>query len=298
MTIQDLSSRAIVVRLSIGSPIPVARRDRARSAALASREGAQAGSVSVVTRLFPWKPREITNISAAEAAMKDSVYRITVPWGRDGDRLLLTSQWQALGAEFPARKAEYTQAIAECSAALPRLIQEAELRLSLLFRAEVYPTSLSPKVSLETFAMADRPQLTGVLEEHDAAIRSSIEASVGARVEHAAAEGYRRLRDAVEHMSHTLAGDPGRICQSLIGNVEAACEAIDALNIMDDPDLLRTRDEIRRRIASIDLAALKRSAYGHAQARQDVVATANDVLTDLESRLDPSFLRQHLAGAA
>ena len=172
-------------------------------------------------------------------------------------------------------------------------IDQARLDLGRLFRLEDYP---SKEALRNRFSIAYRivpvPDADHFMAELAAAdterVKRDIERRIEERLHGAVGDLYRRLGEAVEHVSERLRedgeGKPLVFRDSLIENIRSLVDVAPRLNIFGDDELARLCEQVKDRISVVDPDTLRPSRTFDPAVRARVKRDA-DALTATVRRL-------------
>lgn len=217
-------------------------------------------------------------IEQIAGAARQHHYKVTLPWGSNGEWLLPAS----LFMEYSEKMGEYRNSFDRCVAALvaeyPQHVQAARQRLGTMYNATEYPADIKDrfefKVDFSPVPTANdfRVKLS---EEHIAAIRKDITFRIEARQNQAVREVFDRARKIVSKIHEQTDDVDRKIYDSTIENAREFIELLPALNLTNDPTLCQIETDMRELLVPAeDLRKNKR-------VRADTAKAANAILARL-----------------
>lgn len=268
-----ITERAMIVSLSI-SRWEGYRLDKEASRKVTEENGAASDAARVNKHLVP--KEALADVVAAANAIRDFVYSNTLPWRDQGGRLLSRRLYMTFIEQYERLRQKFDDAVTDfLNNKYPVAKERAAFRMGELFNPADYPSASELRyrfrVSLDIEAIATPNDFRVQLDAaHVERVRKSMEDAALRRVQNAQADVWKRLIEKVGNYAERLATPDAVFRDSLVGNIEDLLEMIPGLNVLDDPDIERTRQEISQKLV------------GH---------SAKDI------RSDPA-LRQELSGEA
>lgn len=186
----------------------------------------------------------LKKISSIASEVRAYHYKVTLPWGDNGDRLLPSKLFLEYSQKIRSFKADYETAVQEFVQAYPTIINSTEqhTRLGLLFNPEDYPPQNQLvelfSIDLNFIPVPDAKDFRVDLgAEQIEKIRKEITALSNTRQEQAQEELKTRMKEVVSKIHERLSDPKAIFRDSLIENAETLCSLIPSLNITDDPTL-------------------------------------------------------------
>lgn len=273
-----LNDQAMLVNLSI-SMWEARKYDKAVSKEVETKHGAtDAGRFN---KLLIDKAA-LEDVARAVSAMRAHHYKITLPWGDNGDRLLPSKMYLQYTSDMRGFKATLVQAVNAFVAGYPALVQAARKRLGTMYNADDYPkaSDVHARFGAE-FSFTPVPDAkdfrVDVAAEDAAAIKASISNMVAEREKAAAKDLHARAREMVERVHERLSAEKPVIRDTLMTNLEGLVSLVKAFNQHGDPELIDLEADLRRLICRP--AQLRVSAT----VRKNTAEAANEVLTRLKA---------------
>jgi len=268
-----ITERAMIVTLSI-SRWEGYRLDKEASRKVTEENGAASDAARVNKHLVP--KEALADVVAAANTLRDFVYTNTLPWRDQGGRLLSRKLYMGFIEQYERLKTRFDEAVNEfLTEKYPVAMEQAAFRMGELFKREDYPSAAELRyrfrATLDLEAIATPNDFRVQLDQaHVERVRASMEEAALRRVQNAQSDVWRRLIERVGNFAERLATPDAVFRDSLVGNIQELLEMVPGLNVLDDPDIERVRQEISMKLT------------GH---------SAKDI------RSDPA-LRQELSGEA
>jgi hypothetical protein len=184
-------------------------------------------------------------------------YKMTLPWGDNGDRLLPATLFEDYAQCMRQYKNEFNARVASFVRDYPQLKTDAIKRLGTMYNPLDYP---APEAIRDRFCVATEfsPVPTSgdfrvnLNAEYVDSIKSELELRLQTRQREAVKECYRRVREVVGHIHERLSDKEKTFRDTLISNAEELLTILPALNITGDQDLNLVADEVRGLLVAPD----------------------------------------------
>lgn len=245
MTKTTLQESAMLITLNI-SQWTARKFDKKASAEVEKSHGAKdAGRFNKM--LIGKEALETINKIATSA--RDYHYKMTLPWGDNGDRLLPASVFMDYRDAVSGFKGDFGSAVTKFVRDYPDYRDQARKRLGTMYDALDYPPveEVGKRFRIET-------HVTPIPTEHDfrvqlnesyvKEIQRDLRASMEARQTEAIKDCWVRLREKVERIHERLSDEDKVFRDSLIDNTRDLVNLLPRLNIMNDPDLDAMASEV------------------------------------------------------
>lgn len=248
MSLQD---KAFLVSLNI-SVWSARKHDKRESADLATRKQAAQGTVLVTKHIIAKEALE--SITKAASQARQDHYRLTLPWGQDGSRILpAAAYWEYKAVMLKHEEAIDTAADA-FAANYPAYYAQAKIDLNGLFDSKDYPAPWKVR-SLFKFDIAKYPlpdagdwraELT---EDEEARIKRDITERIK-NAEHIAMKDlwsrlYAVLGKFRDSLSAYTGSRAGRFNDTLVTNVTDLLDILPLLNVTDDERLTQLTEQLK-----------------------------------------------------
>lgn len=182
---------------------------------------------------------------------------LTLPWSDEGTRILSTTGYLAYTEQMRLKRHSFEASVLQFCEEMPSYVEEARTRLGSMFSAEDYPVSdiIRKKfwIDVEISSVPEAGDFRAELSNASvAAIVKDIERRTDKRLQDAVDDVFVRIADVTEKMVERLrAYKPGnggpaenKFRDSLVWNVKELAELIPALNITDDPRLVKLQERL------------------------------------------------------
>jgi hypothetical protein len=192
------------------------------------------------------------------------------------------ANFEKYSEEMRKHRATFEQAVNDFCANYDALVADAKLRLNGLFKQSDYPINIRGRFS---WGIQITPIPVGsdfrvnMSDSELSAIQNDIENRTQDAMQTAHADLYRRLIEAVGHMADKLDTKDAIFRDSLVDNVAELCELLPRLNVVDDPNLEKMRQQVERKLCANGPDVLRNNE----PLRQQTARDASAILTALES---------------
>lgn len=248
-----LSNRALLVYLSI-SQWTGRKLDRRAGSAVEGKFTTQKGVGNYHKKLLP-NSKHLAAIHTKAGQIRNYFYDQTLPWLSDGARILSSQNYLEFVRKFNKMKSDYNRIVEEFLAEYPRLKVEAKVKLGELYDEFEYPSESRLRHAFECeINIMPMPEVgdfrTEVLESEKQEFLKKM-----AQIENnATKECFERLQEVVDKASKTLAKPNAIFRDSLIKNISSICELLPKINITDDANLEKARQEVETIASTISPA--------------------------------------------
>jgi hypothetical protein len=189
--------------------------------------------------------KELTAIVNVAQNIRQFLDRQTLPWYADGTRILSSMYYLEFTQQFSKRKQEYDEAVNEFLNKYDSLKLDAQRRLGDLFNDWEYP---SVETLRHSFACEINylpvPDVTDFRVELSEIEKQRFIDTMHQVETDAKAEVYNRLKEVISKAASKLSEPDAIFRDSLINNINEMLNLVPALNVTEDQDLNRIRDEI------------------------------------------------------
>lgn len=279
---------ALVVNLSI-SMWSGHKLDRAKTNAV-NREANADSDASRVNKHLVSKA-SMAYITKCAGAMRQFVYRATLPWGDNGDRLIGASGYMAFVDEFAKLKRQFDDAVDEfITVRYPAERARAQFRMGDMFVPEDYPEpeTLRRKfaVVLDVHGVPAATDLRAQLQEEELDhLRGEIENHTACKLREAMQTLWQRLRDTVEHFADRMQED-AQFKDATVRNLQRLMVEVPTLNIAGDPALDDLCAELNAKLDGLEAAKLRTSPPAREKARKaaaDIAAKMSGMMAAFDA---------------
>lgn len=255
--------------------------DREASSELIANKGAARDSGRFVKYLFASADAELTAVHQAGSALRQFVYRNSLPWSsntdgaRRGSRLIPAVKAIEFLSALNTEKAKYDAAVQCLVAVWDQRVAQAQSALGQLANPEDYPAStevasrfgmsidLRPVPAVGDFSRVNVP--AGLAE----ALGQRYAASEHALVGNAYADLKERLLKEIQRMATQLgkagAGEKTRLYDTLTSNLKQLVDLLRSMNVTQKPELNELADKIEQQLLAAPVDQLRNSATKSAE---------------------------------
>lgn len=281
-----IQERAMLVNLSISS-WTASKKDNKAGAAVKTQAAAADKAGWFNKRLVD--PESLKAVNKVEGRIRDFHYKMTLPWGDNGDRILPAMMYMDYVDGLRAVKAEFETEVSTFVANYPALVQGARVMLGSMYEPGDYPTpeSIKQRFDVRTGFMpipdaADFRVEVG--DEAVAEIKKSIAKNVDERLVAATKECWYRL-DAVIKAMYTTLEDPERVFRdSLVENIRELVILLPKMNLSGDLELDIALDDIRTNLL-VEPDSLRGKSVVKRKYRASIAALAHEIW---DTRIKPN----------
>jgi hypothetical protein len=273
METTPLNLRVILVGLEIHGW--VARKyDRKISHDIAEQHSATKDAGRFNKHLLPGEAEAYEAVHKKGRELRSFYYENTLPWSKDGHRILPTKNYEAFSEGVRRFKREYANLAEQFIRTYPLLKEDAKILLNGMFRESDYPRPEDMRgrfsIRLETLPFPDSGDFRVSLGEKEVMrIREQIEARVKQEINAANQDLWSRLKTAVDNMVLRLSDPDGKFKDSLVGNLENIVALIPKLNFTEDANLNEMRDRCEGSLIGVDAETLRTNPGVRARVAED-----------------------------
>lgn len=258
--------------------------DKTRTAEVTDAAGADADAARVNKHLV--SKESLAAVNRCAGACRQYLYKATLPWGDNGDRLLAAAGFLDFNEQMHALMAAFDEAVDEFIAVqYPAERSRAQFRMGALFNAADYPGPEDLRtrfgVALDIHGIPTSDDFRVSLKDSDAErIKRQLDQTNNQRLRDAVQTVWERLFAVVDNFAERM-DEGGRFKEATVVNLQELAAAIPALNITNDPDLNDLSHEIRVKLGSMTSKDLRASSVVRKQAHQDaraIVARMSDLM--------------------
>ncbi len=280
----DLNRDAMLVVLNISS-WSGHLYDRQASDSVAVAHDASTSSGRYNKRLLP--KSAFSALAATMSEARTTHYENTLPWDAKGARLLTVANYDHYTSHLSSLQEKVVRHRNAFIAEYDEHVDRARIDLGKLFRIEDYP----PKAALHAkFAIRYRINpvpdaehfIAKLASEDTDRVKRDLEAHIQDQLHGAIGDLYRRLGQAVTHVSDRLQeaddGKPLIFRNSMIENIRDLVAIVPRLNIFGDDTLAALCAQVNDKIAAVDPDTLRPSKtfdpVARARVKQDAAELA------------------------
>lgn len=270
----------MIVNLQVGIWLGY-RLDKEASRALVKQAGADEDAARVNKHLLP--KEDLRPVITAANALRSHFYTNTLPWKDNGDRLLTRKRYMRFIEDHSNLEKDFHREVdILLKTSYPRAREQAEFRMGDLFKSEDYPP---PRDLVHRFYV--NLDIDAVTEAHDFrvemeqsqldSIRRKMEDALRQRLQRAMTDVWERLATTLGHFAEKMEGD-AIFRDSTVHNLQELVDLLPDLNVLEDPDLERIRQDIAKNLTGYEPADLRK----HKGVRDGVKREAARIMDDME----------------
>jgi len=202
------------------------------------------------------------------------VYAQTLPWGDNGDRVLMSSNYFAFSAKMREYEVEFAAAVDTLVEKFSEFVDRARFRLNSMFQESDYPDvseirdKFRMRYTIKPVPTADDFRVDigdDVVEE----LKAQIAVENGRIVREAMDSVWDEIKTTMSHLHGKLADPKAIFKASTIESIEDLIERIPHLNLTNDPDLIRFRHELKTSLSGLDPKELRKDELVRKYAAED-----------------------------
>lgn len=217
-------------------------------------------------------------------AARNYYYENTLPWSKDGNRLLPSKNYMEFSKEMSKYKREFEEGIENLKINYQNFIKDAECKLGTLFNPSDYPDEITKYYE---FTVDINPVPTSndfrinLNNEEIEKIQQFIEKRTKAQIEAVNNDLWQRFYKAINNIITKLS-DPNAIFRdSLIGNLNNLIDLLPKLNITEDTDLITLTNTAKNKLGNLNVTNLRTKP----EARIEANNIAKEILLDMENKI-------------
>ncbi len=256
------------------------RLDKEASRVVTESNNASADAARVNKHLVP--KEALKDIVSAQGAIRSHFYECTLPWKDNGDRLLTRKMYLPFIEDHERLVKEFERAVTNfLDHGYPKAIQQAEFRMGDLFKAEDYPSASLLRhrfyVNMDIDAVTEAGDFRVQIETSQLdRIRVGMEDAMNARLGRAMQEVWERLATTLGHFANKMGSDDV-FRDSTVRNLEEIVDLLPGLNILDDPDLERIRQNIKGTLVGYTPKELRKDKDVRSVAAEEAAKIMDDM---------------------
>jgi hypothetical protein len=240
-----MHSRAILVSLRI-SAWSARKYDRKVSEEVAKSHGTTIDAGRYNKHLMPEDAKTYKALMSHIAALRQENYKHTLAWSDDGWRLCPIKNWDAYTTAMRNGFNTAESLLNDFVADYPNLRDAAKIQRNGMFRDEDYPKNIRARFE---WGMETNPVPRGddyrvsLSDEEIALLAEKTERRITSAFTEAQNDAVKRLYECVQKIHERLATPDAIFRDSLIENARGLCDVLKRLNLSDDPNLEKMRQE-------------------------------------------------------
>ena len=212
---------------------------------------------------------------------RQEFYRVTLPWGDDGDRILPAAAYPDFAQFMDQKQDEFDRLVDTFVEDYRKEVREAAHRMGDLFNIGDYPkpseirNRFSMSFSVRPIPTQDdfRVNLSSDVED---AIRQQVQSDLETLTQTAMQHVWQRVGTMIEDVRDRLADPNARFKRNLLDNLVEMVEDLERLNVTGDPNLTALRNEAFKSLTLLrDPDALRKDEAVRADAAKDMQKLAD-----------------------
>lgn len=261
MSITNLSQKAMLVGLTIHA-WQARKYDRKISLEVAEQHAATADAGRFNKHLLPGNAESYEAVHKKGRELRAFYYENTLPWSKDGQRILPTANYEDFTEGVRRFKREYQLLADDFIREYPILKEDARVLLNGMFNEMDYPTAEEMRdrfsIDIETLPLPTANDFRVALASEEVErIQRQIESRLQQEMANANKELWNRLHYAVDNMVLRLSNPEGRFHDTLVSNLQQIVELVPKLNFTGDEDLQNVSDACSAALAIHSPQALR-----------------------------------------
>ena len=215
-------------------------------------------------------------------------YDHTLSWEDWGARILPAAAYFDYMDAQRDFKAEFDAAADAFESNYVQYVNDAKAALNGMFDPDDYPSvaEIRSRFDFETIVspLPDRDDFRVTLNASEVQrIQADIESRTRNILHDATDECWKRLYKSVEHMTERLSDADNRFHDTLVGNLRDLVDLLPKLNIADDPQLERLRQDVAAKLCQNDPSVLRPSSKDFDKVAREQQANDAEQILDAMS---------------
>lgn len=236
-----LSEKAMLVGLTIHA-WQARRYDKKISIEVAQQHATTSDAGRYNKHLLPGNAASYDDVHKKGREIRSFYYENTLPWSKEGQRILPTANYETFSEGIRKFKREYLLLTEQFLIEYPLLKEDARLLLNGMFNDMDYPRAEAMRekfsVAIEVLPIPSAGDFRVTLTEDEVArIQTEIESRVQQEFDAANQDLWSRLRNAVDNMVLRLSNPEGRFHDTLVNNLRDLVDLIPRLNFTENCEL-------------------------------------------------------------
>jgi hypothetical protein len=199
---------------------------------------------------------ELKDIDSARGKVRETHYRLTLPWMDGGTRILPSAMFMKYTEEMRKVIAEHEKALAAFLKTYPELVKDAQKRLGDLLKDKRLPTAAEIKhkfrIRQDILPIPEAGDFRCKLTDgQEAQIKKQVASSIEDMTERAVTSVWEQFTELVSKIEETMKQPKKIFRDSLISNLKDYCELLPKLNLTNDNNLEHLRKEALAKLAKL-----------------------------------------------
>lgn len=276
MDTNNLSTKAVLVGIAIHG-WQARKYDRKVSLEVAEKHAATQDAGRFNKHLLPGGAASYEAVHKKGRELRAFYYENTLPWSKDGQRILPTANYEKFSEGVRALRREYETLAREFAREYPILKEDAKLLLNGMFQNSDYPDPsemmVKFSVEIETLPLPAASDFRVDLGKDEIErIQKELQSRLEKEFANANKDLWTRLQNAVSNIVERLSFPDSKFHDTLISNLQDLVNLIPSLNVTGDSNLeaVRKRCEV---LTAQSPAALRTDI----EVRADVAKQAREI---------------------
>lgn len=282
----SLTDRAMLVNLTVRQ-WSARKYDKKESADVQAKHGLTVDVARVNKSLLPLAP-SLQRLQQQTNTVRKGFLLRTLPWGSGDQHILKADAYFAFTKAMNPLIDEWHACRKAFLGEYPVLQQEARRLLNGMYNDADYPSphEISRRFDIELF-FAPLPDASDwriqIGDEEAARLKAKLTQQIAGAQAKAMADAWERLFDVVSKAEERLRQPDAIFRDTLVSNAVELCSLLPGLNLTDDPQLEKMRQEVEGKLAKFHPDALRQDPV----LRKDTA----DAMADLMARMAPMYGR-------
>lgn len=279
----NLSRKAMLAMLQI-KKWAASKHDKRASQEVATNHNASLEAGRYRKYLLPSQSNALAEVNKAADEARSFHYRMTLPWGQDGSRILPKEAYFDYVDQMRKYRQSFEIAVRAFLSEYPILQRNAQAMLGTLYDEADYPSAAALELKF-TFDNVFLPFpeakdfRVDLGDDEVNEIKTQIAKQSTEAVTLAMRDAWNRLHEGVTRMVERLSDPDAIFRDSLVGNLTELCEVLPKLNVSDDPALAKMCEEVREKLTAKTPKELREDEG----ARKQTATDANAILSMMSS---------------
>ena len=260
--------------------------DRSTSEEVVNSKNAAAKDAARVNKHLLAGRNELEEINSFVSTIRRFVEDNTLPWSDSGIRLLPTKKFLDFNDHMGALEEKFTTMVAEFVSIYPSLITAQAMALGDMFKRDEYPSANEIEHKFG-FRLHYMPVPTAgdfridVGNEAQDELRAQLEKIAQERIDNAMSHARGKLKGHLDRLMKQLRTEGGgktkdgkakmpSIYDSLIDGGIELCDALESLNLVNDPTIEGARMELKALLNQFDIKDLRKLPEARTEMRTQV----------------------------
>lgn len=244
------------------------KQDKITAAEINISKNTRSKSAASVYKSLFTEDKDLEAIASYAGAIRSWLYGVTLPWADSGTRLVPTKNFLEITHELSVHETEFNRLVDVFLNNYGVKVSSQAFKLGKLFDPKEFPNAadLTHKFGFN-YTFTPVPQSgdfrVDIPASATAQVIAQFEKAQDKRIQEAMREPWDRLYHEITHIKDKMIdkddGKPQKLYQSMLDNALGLCDALKALNLLDDPDLEAARRSLEQSLTDIDIVSLRKS---------------------------------------